>query len=56
MSDMAIQMALCRAKEIIYAQLGLTESPDKFSEAVFGKLNPGHKIGEPAPLFPRKDI
>ena len=40
----------------IYAQLGLSESPDKFSEANWGKLQPGHKIGEPAPLFPRKDI
>jgi methionyl-tRNA synthetase len=40
----------------IYAQLGLKESPDKFSEAVWGKLNSGHQIGEPAPLFPRKDI
>ncbi|HEY5233384.1 MAG TPA: methionine--tRNA ligase [Verrucomicrobiae bacterium] len=40
----------------IYAQLGLTEAPDKFSEAAWGKLNPGHKIGEPAPLFPRKEI
>ena len=39
----------------IYAQLGLKESPDKFSEANWGKLNPGHKIGEPAPLFPRKE-
>jgi methionyl-tRNA synthetase len=40
----------------IYAQLGLTESPDKFSEGTWGKLNPGHKTGEPAPLFPRKDV
>ncbi|HEY5040759.1 MAG TPA: methionine--tRNA ligase [Verrucomicrobiae bacterium] len=40
----------------IYAQLGLSESPDKFSEAAWGKLNPGHQIGEPAPLFPRKDV
>jgi methionyl-tRNA synthetase len=39
----------------IYAQLGLTESPDKFSEATWGKLKSGHTIGEPAPLFPRKD-
>jgi methionyl-tRNA synthetase len=39
----------------IYAQLGLTGAPDKFSEAVWGGLKPGHKIGEPAPLFPRKD-
>jgi len=40
----------------IYAQLGLNESPEKFSEAVWGKLKPGHKIGEPSPLFPRKEI
>jgi methionyl-tRNA synthetase len=39
----------------IYSQLGLTGIPDKFSEAVWGKLEPGHKIGEPAPLFPRKE-
>ena len=40
----------------IYSQLGLTGSPEKFSESAWGKLSPGHKIGEPAPLFPRKDI
>jgi methionyl-tRNA synthetase len=40
----------------IYAQLGLTGSPDKFTEATWGGLEPGHKIGEPAPLFPRKDV
>ena len=40
----------------IYSQLGLTGSPEKFSEAAWGKLQPGHKIGEPAPLFPRKDV
>jgi methionyl-tRNA synthetase len=40
----------------IYAQLGLNESPDKFSEAAWGKLKIGHAIGEPLPLFPRKDI
>jgi methionyl-tRNA synthetase len=40
----------------IYAQLGLTESPDKFSEATWGKLKSGHVIGEPSPLFPRKDV
>jgi len=39
----------------IYAQLGLTGVPDKFSEVSWGGLKPGHKIGEPAPLFPRKD-
>jgi len=40
----------------IYGQLGLPGTPDKFSEAAWGKLEPGHKIGEPAPLFPRKDV
>jgi len=39
----------------IYTQLGLTSAPDKFSESAWGKLQPGHKIGEPAPLFPRKE-
>ncbi|HEY5296558.1 MAG TPA: methionine--tRNA ligase [Verrucomicrobiae bacterium] len=39
----------------IYAQLGLTDSPEKFSETVWGKLKSGHAIGEPAPLFPRKE-
>ena len=40
----------------IYSQLGLSETPDKFSEAVWGKLKSGHAIGEPTPLFPRKDV
>jgi methionyl-tRNA synthetase len=40
----------------IYAQLGLTGSPDKFSAAAWGGLTAGHTIGEPAALFPRKDI
>ena len=40
----------------IYAQLGLSGSPDKFSAATWGGLNAGHAIGEPAPLFPRKDV
>ena len=39
----------------IYAQLGLTGTPDKFDAATWGSLPAGHKIGEPAPLFPRKD-
>ena len=39
----------------IYAQLGLTGAPDKFSGATWGGLEAGHKIGEPAPLFPRKE-
>lgn len=39
----------------IYAQLGLKESPDKLADATWGNLQPGHEIGEPAALFPRKD-
>ena len=39
----------------IYAQLGLKNPPDQFSEARWGKLQAGEEIGEPAPLFPRKD-
>ena len=40
----------------IYAQLGLSGTPEKFDQAAWGKLSAGHQIGEPAPLFPRKDI
>jgi methionyl-tRNA synthetase len=40
----------------IYAQLGLPGAPDKFSAARWGGLAPGHAIGTPAPLFPRKDV
>ncbi|MFZ1071986.1 MAG: methionine--tRNA ligase [Verrucomicrobiia bacterium] len=39
----------------IYAQLGLADSPDKLDAAAWGGLPAGHKIGEPMPLFPRKD-
>ena len=39
----------------IYAQLGLPAVPDKFSMANWGGLAAGQQIGEPAPLFPRKD-
>jgi len=39
----------------IYAQLGLTGAPDKLEAAAWGGLPVGHKIGEPIPLFPRKD-
>ena len=39
----------------IYAQLGLTDAPDKLDAATWGGLSAGHTIGEPAPLFPRKD-
>jgi methionyl-tRNA synthetase len=40
----------------IYAQLGLPGAPDKLDAAKWGGLAVGHKIGKPAPLFPRKDI
>jgi methionyl-tRNA synthetase len=39
----------------IYAQIGLDGKPDNFSLSKWGSLPPGHKIGSPAPLFPRKD-
>ena len=40
----------------IYAQLGLQGSPDKLDAATWGGLQPGQVIGEPAALFPRKDV
>jgi methionyl-tRNA synthetase len=40
----------------IYAQLGLTGSPQSFDKSAWGGLPTGHVIGEPAPLFPRKDV
>ena len=39
----------------IYAQLGLADAPDMLDAATWGDLPAGHKIGEPVPLFPRKD-
>jgi methionyl-tRNA synthetase len=39
----------------IYLQLGLEGAPDKFEAAAWGRLTAGHRIGSPAPLFPRKD-
>jgi methionyl-tRNA synthetase len=41
--------------EKIYVQLGLKDSPSKLESAKWGGLPAGHTIGEPAPLFPRKD-
>ncbi|HLH52666.1 MAG TPA: class I tRNA ligase family protein, partial [Verrucomicrobiae bacterium] len=41
--------------EKIYSQLGLSEKPDKFESAAWGRLAAGHKIATPAPLFPKKD-
>jgi methionyl-tRNA synthetase len=39
----------------IYGQLGLNAEPDQFSLARWGGLPTAHAIGNPAPLFPRKD-
>jgi methionyl-tRNA synthetase len=41
--------------ERIFGQLGLAERPDRFDAAVWGGLQPGHAVGEPSPLFPRRD-
>jgi methionyl-tRNA synthetase len=40
----------------IYAQLGLFGEPNRFVDATWGKLTAGHQIGEPAALFPRKEV
>ncbi len=40
----------------IYAQLGLSGEPCKMAAATWGGLVAGHTIGEPSPLFPRKDL
>ena len=40
----------------IYAQLGLSGEPSRLESAAWGALPAGHQIGEPAPLFPRKDV
>jgi methionyl-tRNA synthetase len=39
----------------INAQLGLAGVPNTFSGAKWGGLATGHSIGDPAPLFPRKE-
>jgi hypothetical protein len=43
-------------EEQIGSAMADAAKPGKFPEAVFGKLNLGHKIGEPSLLFPRKDV
>lgn len=40
----------------IYEQLNLGPLPQNISAAQWGGLKAGHSIGEPAPLFPRKDL
>jgi methionyl-tRNA synthetase len=42
--------------EKIFAQLGMTGTPDQLSAAQWGLLPPGHTIANPAVLFPRKDL
>lgn len=39
----------------IYAQLGLPGEPNSLNATAWGGLPQGHAIGEPSPLFPRKD-
>ena len=40
----------------ILKQLGLPETATGLGEAVWGGLKQGHVIGDPSPLFPRKDL
>jgi methionyl-tRNA synthetase len=39
----------------IYGQLAINSTPDKFADAIWGKLEPGHKVGPASPLFPKKE-
>jgi methionyl-tRNA synthetase len=39
----------------INSQLGIPGAPDRLAAARWGGLPPGHNIGVPAPLFPRKE-
>lgn len=39
----------------IYAQLGLAGAPDRFEAIQWGGLQEGHVVGEPQPLFPRRE-
>ncbi|HOA62909.1 MAG: methionine--tRNA ligase [Verrucomicrobia bacterium] len=40
----------------LYSQLGLSQAPDRIADAAWGGLPRGHRIGEPTPLFPRRDV
>jgi methionyl-tRNA synthetase len=40
----------------ILEQLNLGSSPQTIANLAWGALPPGHEIGQPAPLFPRKDL
>ncbi len=39
----------------IFEQLQLSGTPDRLADAVWGRLEPGHVVGKPQPLFPRRD-
>jgi len=39
----------------IFLQLGLTGTPETFTLSQWGGLSPGHSIGAPVPLFPKKE-
>jgi len=40
----------------IYTQLGLGPAPDQLAAATWGGLTAGQVIGDPAPLFPRREV
>jgi methionyl-tRNA synthetase len=44
------------SSEKIYQQLGLSGKPETMDLAKWGGLSAGHTVGEPAALFPRKDL
>jgi methionyl-tRNA synthetase len=39
----------------MYSQLGLPSIPARLADTRWGALEPGHRLGNPVPLFPRKD-
>lgn len=39
----------------IFAQLGIPETPDRWEAASWGGLAAGSEVGEPQPLFPRRE-
>jgi methionyl-tRNA synthetase len=42
--------------ERIFSQLNLEGSPSSMQDAEWGRLAPGHQVGKPEPLFPRRDL
>ncbi len=47
---------LPKTSEKIYTQLGLRDSPDRWSACRWGGMQPGHVVGKPELLFPRRDL